>query len=68
MLVIADGEKPVCIAGIMGGANSEVTSDTTNILLEAAIFHGANIRRTSRRLGLRSEAPARYEKGLDPEG
>ena len=68
MLVIADGEKPVCIAGIMGGANSEVTSETTNILLEAAIFHGANIRRTSRRLGLRSEASARYEKGLDPEG
>ncbi|NLY52700.1 MAG: phenylalanine--tRNA ligase subunit beta, partial [Firmicutes bacterium] len=68
MLVIADGEKPVCIAGIMGGANSEVTSDTTNILLEAAIFHGANIRRTSRRLGLRSEASARYEKGLDPHG
>ncbi len=67
-LVIADGEKPVCIAGVMGGANSEVTSETTNILLEAAIFHGANIRRTSRRLGLRSEASARYEKGLDPEG
>ena len=45
-----------------------MTSETTNILLEAAIFHGANIRRTSRRLGLRSEASARYEKGLDPEG
>ncbi|NLA58747.1 MAG: phenylalanine--tRNA ligase subunit beta [Firmicutes bacterium] len=67
-LVIADGEKPVCIAGIMGGANSEVTSGTTNILLEAAIFHGPNIRRSSRRLGLRSEASARYEKGLDPAG
>ena len=67
-LVIADAEKPVCIAGVMGGANSEVTLDTTNILLEAAIFHGPNIRRTSRYLGLRSEASARYEKGLDPEG
>lgn len=67
-LVIADAEKPACIAGIMGGAISEVTEETTNILLEAAIFQGVNIRRTSRRLGLRSEASARFEKGLDPEG
>ncbi|NMB26053.1 MAG: phenylalanine--tRNA ligase subunit beta [Firmicutes bacterium] len=67
-LVIADAEKPACIAGIMGGAISEVTDKTSSILLEAAIFHGANIRRTSRRLGLRSEASARFEKGLDPQG
>ena len=65
-LVIADAQKPVCIAGIMGGVNTEVNSETTSILLEAAIFQGLSIRRTSRRLGLRSEASARFEKGLDP--
>lgn len=67
-LVIADAEKPVCIAGVMGGTNTEVGSETTSILLEAAIFQGVSIRRTSRRLGLRSEASARFEKGLDPKG
>ncbi|NMB45004.1 MAG: phenylalanine--tRNA ligase subunit beta [Firmicutes bacterium] len=67
-LVIADAQKPVCIAGIMGGANTEVNSETNDILLEAAIFEGVNIRRTSRRLGLRSEASARFERGLDPAG
>lgn len=65
-LVIADAQRPVCIAGIMGGANTEVNSKTTSVLLEAAVFQGLGIRRTSRRLGLRSEASARFEKGLDP--
>ena len=67
-LVIADASRPVCIAGIMGGANTQVNEETTNIFLEAAIFRGVNIRRTSRRLGLRSEASARFEKGLDHRG
>ena len=67
-LVIADAEKPVCIAGVMGGTNTEVVLETNSILLEAAIFQGVSVRRTSRRLGLRSEASARFEKGLDPKG
>lgn len=66
-LVIADKNGPVCIAGVMGGFDSEVTSGTKNILLEAAVFDSASIRRTSRRLGLRSEASGRYEKGVNPE-
>lgn len=67
-LVIADGAEPVCIAGIMGGAHVEVTSETRNILLESANFKAASVRRTGRRLGLHSEAAARFEKGLDPAG
>lgn len=67
-LVIADAHSPVCIAGIMGGADSQVHEGTTDILLEAAIFQRVSIRRTSRRLGLRSEASARFERGLDPDG
>ncbi len=66
MLVIADAEKPSVIAGIMGSLNSEVTDDTTDILLEAANFDGASIMRTSAALGLRSESSTRFEKGLDP--
>ncbi len=66
MLVIADGAKPQVIAGVMGAQTSEVSEATVNILLEAANFHGPNIRRTSRALGLRSEASHRFEKGLDP--
>ncbi|MCG0274543.1 MAG: phenylalanine--tRNA ligase subunit beta [Thermosediminibacteraceae bacterium] len=65
-LVIADGKGPVALAGIMGGANSEVTAQTRTVLLESANFSGANIRRTSRRLGIRTEASSRFEKGLDP--
>jgi len=64
-LLICDGEKPVGVAGVMGGLNSEVTDSTTNILIEAARFHPVSIRRTSRLLGLRSEASLRFEKGLD---
>ncbi|CAM4336847.1 phenylalanine--tRNA ligase subunit beta [Paenibacillus tarimensis] len=65
MLLITDGAKPVGLAGVMGGANSEVTEQTVNILLESAKFDGATIRRTSRQLGLRSEASIRFEKGVD---
>ncbi len=67
MLVIADAEKPSAVAGIMGSEASEVTEDTTDILLEAANFHGPNILATSMELGLRSDSSTRFEKGLDPE-
>lgn len=66
MLVIADGEKPVAIAGIMGGENSKVTEDTQTLLLESANFDGTNIRLTSKKLGLRTDASSKFEKGLDP--
>lgn len=66
MLVIADEKKPVGIAGVMGGEESEINSSTKCILLESANFVGPCIRRTSRKLGLRSEASIRFEKGLDP--
>jgi phenylalanyl-tRNA synthetase beta chain len=65
-LVIADGERPVAIAGIMGGEESEVRSETTDVLLEAANFDPLTILRTSRRVRLRSEASTRWEKGVDP--
>lgn len=66
MLVIADAEKAQVIAGVMGAESSEVTENTTNILLESANFRGPSIRRTTRELGLRSESSQRFEKGLDP--
>lgn len=65
-LVIADAERPAVIAGIMGAADVEVTGETTRVVLEAACFDGLAIQRASRRLGLRSESSARFEKGLDP--
>ncbi|QFT90124.1 Phenylalanine--tRNA ligase beta subunit [Bacillus sp. THAF10] len=65
-LVITNGEEPVALAGVMGGANSEVQSDTTTILLESAYFNGVTVRKASKDHGLRSEASARYEKGIDP--
>ena len=68
MLVIADATGPVAIAGVMGGLDSEITPNTKTILLESAYFDGASIRRTSRKLGLRSEASSRYEKGINPAG
>lgn len=64
-LVIADAEKAVAIAGIMGGADTEVTLTTQNILLESAYFEGSSIRKNSRKLGLRSESSHRFEKGID---
>lgn len=66
MLLITDGVQPVAIAGVMGGANSEVKEDTTRILLESARFWGSSVRKTSRQLGLRSEASLRFEKEVDP--
>ncbi|MFH7819851.1 phenylalanine--tRNA ligase subunit beta [Neobacillus thermocopriae] len=65
-LVITNGKEPVALAGVMGGANSEVTDDTTMVLLEAAYFNGATVRKASKDHGLRSEASARFEKGVDP--
>lgn len=67
MLLITDGEKPIAIAGVMGGANTEVHAGTQNILLESAHFAGVSIRKTSRKLGLRSEASLRFEKEVDPQ-
>ncbi|MGH3063082.1 MAG: phenylalanine--tRNA ligase subunit beta, partial [Gaiellaceae bacterium] len=65
-LVIADAERPVAIAGVMGGEDSEVREETTVVLLEAANFEPSGIQRTSERLALRSEASGRWEKGVDP--
>lgn len=65
-LVITDGEKPIALAGVMGGANSEVTESTVNIVLESARFAGGTVRKTSRQIGLRSESSIRFEKGVDP--
>lgn len=66
MLVITDGKDPVALAGVMGGASTEVTSGTVNILLESAKFDGGTVRKTSRQLGLRSESSIRFEKEVDP--
>jgi len=65
-LLIADHEKPIGIAGVMGGENSKILDDTATILFESANFDSANIRQTSRALGMRTDASARYEKGQDP--
>jgi len=65
MVVVADGIQAVGVAGVMGGLATEVTSNTQNVVLEAATFDGVSIRRTSRALGLRSEASGRYERGID---
>ncbi|WP_421380343.1 phenylalanine--tRNA ligase subunit beta [Bacillus salacetis] len=65
-LVITNGTEPVALAGVMGGANSEVGQDTTTVLLESAYFAGGTVRAASKDHGLRSEASTRYEKGVDP--
>ncbi|MDD4714993.1 MAG: phenylalanine--tRNA ligase subunit beta [Oscillospiraceae bacterium] len=67
MLVIADETHPIGIAGVMGGANSEITDKTGSILLESANFSGVSVRKTAIALGLRTDASGRFEKGLDPE-
>jgi phenylalanyl-tRNA synthetase beta chain len=66
MLVIADAERPVAIAGVMGGADSEVAAATTVIVLESAYFNPLSVRRTSRKLALKTEASMRFERGADP--
>ncbi|MDR3628744.1 MAG: phenylalanine--tRNA ligase subunit beta [Desulfocapsaceae bacterium] len=68
MLMICDGERPVAVAGIMGGMNSEVSDETTDILLESACFNPVSIRKTARRLNLATEASYRFERGVDPNG
>lgn len=67
-LVIADAQRPVAIAGIMGGADSGVTAATTTVLLESALFDPITVRRTARALGLASESSYRFERGVDPAG
>ncbi len=67
MLVIADAEKAVALAGVMGGANSEIKDTTTTVVFESACFLGTSVRVTAKKNGMRTESSARYEKGLDPE-
>lgn len=66
VLMICDAEKEIGIAGIMGGENSKITDDVKTVLLEAATFNGANIRKSAKRIGLRTDASGKFEKGLDP--
>lgn len=66
VLMICDGEKPIGIAGIMGGENSKITDDAKTLLFEAACFDGTNIRLSSKKVGLRTDASGKFEKGLDP--
>ncbi|WP_155286733.1 phenylalanine--tRNA ligase subunit beta [Lacticaseibacillus zhaodongensis] len=64
-IVITDGDKPVALAGVMGGLNSEITKDTTTVVFEAATFNHINIRKTAQRYNLRSQASIRFERGID---
>lgn len=66
-LVIADAKKPVAIAGVMGGLNSEIEKDTQTVVFESAVFYGGGVRKTAKKVGLRTESSARYEKGLSSE-
>jgi len=68
MLLITDNGRPVALAGIMGGQNTEIGEDTVNVLLESACFHGVGVRKTSRKLALRSDSSIRFEKGSDVNG
>ena len=67
MLVIADSKKACALAGVMGGANSEIKEDTATVVFESACFNGASVRVTAKKNGMRTESSARFEKGLDPE-
>ena len=67
MMVIADDKKAVALAGVMGGANSEITENTTKVVFESACFNGASVRVTAKKNGMRTESSSRFEKGLDPE-
>ena len=66
-LVIADEKKPVAIAGVMGGENSEIEENTETVVFESAVFYGGSVRKTAKKVGLRTEASSRYEKGLSSE-
>ena len=68
MLCICDTDKPVAVAGVMGGENSEIVGDTAMVLFESANFNGTSVRRTATALGMRTDASARFEKVLDPQG
>ena len=68
MLMICDGERPVALAGVMGGENSEISDTTTCVLIESAYFNPISIRRTAKRTGIATDASHRYERGADPEG
>src|SRR5215203_5068864 len=68
MLVIADAEKPVALAGIMGGEESEISAQTRDVLIESAYFDPHSVRQTARQLGMDTEASRRFERGADPEG
>lgn len=67
MLVIADDEKAIAIAGVMGGLNSEIEKDTDTVVFEAAVFYGGSVRKTAKKVGLRTESSSRFEKGLSAE-
>lgn len=66
-LVISDEEKAVAIAGVMGGLNSEIEESTTTVVFESAVFNGGSVRKTAKKVGLRTESSSRFEKGLSPE-
>ena len=68
MLMICDGERPVALAGVMGGENSEISMNTTRVLIESACFNPVSIRRTAKRTGIASDASHRFERGVDPDG
>ena len=68
MLVIADANKPVAVAGVMGGEYSGIMDDTVDVVFESACFDGASVRRTAKKLGMRTDASSRFEKGLDASG
>src|SRR5438309_2178904 len=68
MLVIADATRPVAVAGVMGGEDSEISSGTQDVLIESAWFNPGSVRRTAKLLGLHTEASHRFERGVDPEG
>lgn len=67
-LMICDGKQPVAVAGVMGGLNSEVSEDTTSVLLESACFNAVSVRKTARKLGISTDASYRFERGVDPGG
>src|SRR5256886_8876878 len=68
MLVIADAARPVAVAGVMGGEGSEISTATSDVLIESAYFNASSVRRTAKILGLNTEASHRFERGTDPEG